>query len=171
MSETVTMTSEKPEKTDNQVKIGVQRTYLKTQRCECPNAPAIFKEKWKPEINTELSIHTQRLEADVYEVSLRLQVTAKVENKTAANIYVEQAGIITIQEASPEQIELLLNVYCPNLLYPYASRAVSTLASDSSLGQIYLAPVNFEEMYRKNKASQGKTPSVTIESPQEAVTH
>lgn len=155
---------------EGQVKIGVQRTYIKTQRCECPNAPAIFKNKWEPEVNTELSIHTQRLEDEVYEVSLRLQVTAKIENRTAANIHVEQAGIFAIQEAKPEQVELVLNVYCPNMLYPYASRAVSTLASDSSLGPIYLTPVNFEGMYQQNKAKQAEAKTSAVE-PKEKVIH
>ncbi len=152
---------ETPTITDQQVKVGVQRTYLKNQRCECPHAPLVFKAPWKPEITTELSIHHQRLEEDAFEVTLRLHVIAKNDGRTATTITIEQAGIFTIQEATPEQIGQVLNVYCAMMLYPYATRAVNTLATDASLGPIYLTPVNFDALYQQNKAKSEEEQGTT----------
>lgn len=125
----------------------VQRVYIKNLSYETSNTPAVFQEKWEPELNLDLNTEHNELAKDVYEVVLR--VTAKVtnNNKTAFLVEVEQAGIFTIQGPTKEQLEHLLNSFCPSLLFPYAREVISSEVMRGSFPQLVLSPINFDALY------------------------
>ena len=125
----------------------VQRVYIKNLSYETNNTPAVFQEKWEPELNLDLNTEHHELGKDVYEVVLT--VTAKVtnNNKTAFLVEVEQAGIFTIQGPTKEQLEHLLNSFCPSLLFPYAREVVSSEVMRGSFPQLVLSPINFDALY------------------------
>ena len=60
---------------------------------------------------------------------------------------VGQAGIFRIMNIPAEQIEPLVAVACPNVLFPYAREAVSDAVGRAGFQPIVLQPVNFEAMY------------------------
>lgn len=125
----------------------VQRVYIKNLSYETNNTPAVFQEKWEPELNLDLNSEHTELGKDVYEVVLT--VTAKVTNnaKTAFLVEVEQAGIFTIQGPNKEQLDHLLNSFCPSLLFPYAREVISSEVMRGSFPQLVLAPINFDALY------------------------
>lgn len=125
----------------------VQRVYIKNLSYETNNTPAVFQEKWEPELNLDLNTEHQELAKDIFEVVLT--VTAKVTNnkKTAFLVEVEQAGIFTIQGPTKEQLEHLLNSFCPSLLFPYAREVISSEVMRGSFPQLVLAPINFDALY------------------------
>ena len=53
-----------------------------------------------------------------------------------------------------EQIEPLIAVACPNILFPYAREAVSDAISRAGFQPIVLQPVNFEGMYMQRLQQQ-----------------
>ena len=59
----------------------IQRIYTKDVSFEAPNAPEIFRQEWKPEVNVDLQTKTNRLEDTIYEVVLHLTVTVKMQDK------------------------------------------------------------------------------------------
>lgn len=144
----------------------VQRIYVKDLSFETKNTPAIFQQRWEPELNLDLNTEILELEKNVYEVVLRVTATVKNQNATAFLVEVNQAGIFTIQGAPQEQMDHLLNSFCPNILYPYAREAITTEVSRGSFPQLVLAPINFDALYmqkleEKNKAQMSETSSET----------
>jgi len=141
----------------------VQRVYIKNLSYETNNTPAVFQEKWEPELNLDLNTEHYELGKDVYEVVLT--VTAKVtnNNKTAFLVEVEQAGIFTIQGPSKEQLEHLLNSFCPSLLFPYAREVVSSEVMRGSFPQLVLSPINFDALYVQQLEEQKKQHDVVTE--------
>lgn len=152
------------QKAENQHEFGIQKIYTKDMSFETPNSPAVFREQWQPEINLQLSNNTTNIGENVHEVVLSLTVTAKLGEKTAFLVEVQQAGIFTIKGYKEQDLGAMLGSYCPNMLFPYAREAISDLVTKGGFPQLLLAPVNFEALYQQHlqqKASAEKSPSTT----------
>ncbi|KMT64529.1 protein-export chaperone SecB [Catenovulum maritimum] len=125
----------------------IQRIFSKNISFETPNSPDIFKIQWKPEVQMDIDTKSQKLEGDNYEVVLSITVTAKVEDKTAFLVEVEQAGIFTITNLPPQQMAHTIGSMCPGILFPYAREAISNLVNRGTFPPLNLAPVNFDALF------------------------
>tara|TARA_Y100001937_G_C6961780_1_gene259212 strand:- start:36 stop:503 length:468 start_codon:yes stop_codon:yes gene_type:complete len=135
----------------------LQRVYLKDASFECPGAPDIFLQEWKPKMNVQLNNAARRIgEGNEYEVEVTVTVTAKSEDeqKTFYLAEVKQAGIFTLVGIDGEERDQLLGAYCPNVLFPYVREVVSDLVSKGSFPQMILQPLNFEGLYQQQRQQQ-----------------
>lgn len=140
----------------------IQRIYMKDSSYEAPNTPAVFQQKWEPELALDINTSSTELESTIYEVVLTLTATVKNQGAVAFLIEVKQAGIFTIENAPKEQLDHLLGSFCPGILFPYAREAITSQAIKGSFPQLVLAPINFDALYiqqmqEKNKASTGES--------------
>lgn len=129
------------------VEFSIQRIYTKDISFETPNSPDIFQVEWKPEIKVDLDTKSKSLTENVHEVVLTLTVTATLGEKVAFLCEVHQAGIFTLGNMPESQLAHAINAFCPNILFPYAREAVSSLVTRGSFPQLNLAPVNFDAMF------------------------
>lgn len=127
----------------------IQKVYLKDISFEAPHTPLIFTEKWAPNIDLQLSSTSQTVDENLYEVVLTVTVTAKLGDKSAFLVEVQQAGIFTIQGAG-ESLGHVLGSFCPNILFPFAREAVADLVTRGGFPQLLLAPVNFDALYAQH---------------------
>lgn len=139
---------------DGEQQFNVQKVYLKDASFETPNSPSIFTQDWDPNINVELNTKADRVADDVLEVVVTVTVTAKVNETTAYLCEVQQAGVFTVKGFEGEQMNMILGIHCPQILFPYAREAVSDLVAKGGFPQMLLAPVNFEGLYAQNRAQQ-----------------
>ena len=126
---------------------GIEKLYVKDLSVEVPNAPEIFLEQTAPEVEIQLNTQGRGVADGVFEVVLTVTVTAKIEDKTLFLVEVGQGGIFRVQNVPDEQVEPLLAVACPNILFPYAREVVSDAITRAGFQPIVLQPVNFEAMY------------------------
>ena len=98
----------------------------------------------------------------VFEVVLTVTVTAKLADKTVFLVEVGQAGIFRIMNVPEEQVEPLIAVACPNILFPYARETVSDAVTRAGFSPIVLQPVNFESMYMARMQEQ-QAPAETLQ--------
>ncbi len=141
----------------------VQRIYIKDISFEAPNSPAIFQENWTPEIKVGLSSETRRPGNDNLEVTLKVSVEAKHEDKTVFLVEVQQAGLFLAQGFNEQEMGAVSGVAAPNVLFPYAREAISDLVTRGSFPQFVLQPVNFEALYAQQR--QAKAAEAADESP------
>lgn len=125
----------------------IQRIYIKDVSFETPNVPQIFPKEWKPEVNIEMNSSSQLLSDNVYEVALRVTLTTKSNDEIAYICEVTQAGIFTILGFSGNQLQHCLGAYCPNILFPYAREAISSLVIKGTFQPVNLEPVNFDALF------------------------
>lgn len=139
-----------------QPQFNIQRVYVKDASFEAPNLPELFKEiaEWKPQINMELNTKSNALDDNNHEVVLSLTVTAKIGEKTAFLIEVQQAGIFLINGLDEAQLRHTLGAYCPTILYPYAREFISSLSNRGGFPPLNLAPVNFDALYAQHVKQQ-----------------
>lgn len=125
----------------------IEKLYIKDLSVEVPNAPAIFLETQAPEVSLQLQTSAQRLADDTFEVTLTVTVTAKIGEKTVFLVEIGQAGIFHIRNIPDENLEPLLSIACPNILFPYAREVVSDTVARAGFAPVILQPVNFEGLY------------------------
>jgi preprotein translocase subunit SecB len=141
---------------EEQVVFGIEKIYVKDLSLEIPNAPQIFLEQGAPAINVEFHTKAEQLGDGVYEAVLTVTVTSKLAegDKTLFLVEAAQAGIFRISNVPHEDIEPLLGIACPNILYPYAREAVSDMVTRAGFPPVVLQPMNFEAIYQHQKQMQ-----------------
>jgi preprotein translocase subunit SecB len=145
---------------DEQPVFGIEKLYVKDLSVEVPHAPEIFLEREAPQVEIQLGTAGRALGEGAYEVVLTVTVTTKLEDRTVFLVEIGQAGIFRIVNVPDEQVEPLVAVACPNILFPYAREAVSDAVTRAGFAPIVLQPVNFEAMYMQRlqeQASSGPT--------------
>ena len=137
-----------------QQQFALQKIYLKDLSFETPNSPAIFTEQWDPSVNVELQSSGSAVAENVHEVVLTVTVTAKLGEKTAYLVEVQQAGVFAVAGFNDEERAHMLGSYCPNILFPYAREAISDLVAKGGFPQMLLGPVNFDAMFAEHMQRQ-----------------
>jgi preprotein translocase subunit SecB len=155
---------------DQQPVFGIEKLYVKDLSLEVPNAPEIFLERTAPQVEIQLNTGGRSIGENLYEVVLTVTVTAKLGEKTVFLVEAGQGGVFRLQNVPQEQIEPLIAVACPNILFPYAREVVSDAVGRAGFQPIVLQPVNFEAMYMQrlqelsqqqgNQAAAPESPTV-----------
>lgn len=140
----------------------LQRIYIKDVSFESPNAPEVFRQEWKPEVNLEVNSGAQQVDPDIFEVVMKVTVTVKNQQKTAFIAEVQQAGLFLVKGFENLQMQHLLKGVAPNTLFPYAREAITDLVTRGTFPQFLLQPINFEAAFIENLRRQQE---------QEAATH
>jgi len=132
----------------------IQRIYTKDISFEAPNSPLIFQKEWQPEVKLDIDSSSSKLADSLYEVVLRVTVTATIEDETAFLCEVQQAGIFIVTGFDDEQLAHCFGAYCPNILFPYVRECISSLVNRGTFPQLNLAPVNFDMLYMSHLQQQ-----------------
>ncbi|GAA3563632.1 MULTISPECIES: protein-export chaperone SecB [Marinobacter] len=132
---------------ENQPQFALQRIYVKDLSFESPNSPDVFQEQWKPQVSLDLNTSHSKLSDNQFEVVLSLTVTAKVGEKVAYIVEIQQGGVFMVQGIEGPQLGQMLGAYCPNILFPYAREAIDGVVNKGSFPALMLAPVNFDAIY------------------------
>ena len=128
----------------------IERLYVKDLSLEVPHAPQIFLEQGEPEVDMRVSTGNSKLEDGYYNVDVT--VTAKLDNERTMFLNeVTQSGIFRMENIPEEDVQLLLGVACPNILFPYAREAISTSVTRAGFPPVLLAPINFEAIYQQQQ--------------------
>ncbi|MBX9675760.1 MAG: protein-export chaperone SecB [Methylotenera sp.] len=136
---------------DAQPGFSIEKLYVKDASLEIPNAPQIFTDRTQPQVNIELGNAAQKLDEGIFESAIKVTVTAKIGDKVAFLVEVTQAGIFAIRNIPEENIEMILGVTCPNILFPYAREVVSDLVTRAGFAPVLLNPINFEALFMQQK--------------------
>ncbi|RLA39169.1 MAG: protein-export chaperone SecB [Gammaproteobacteria bacterium] len=143
---------------EQQPAFAAQRIYLKDVSYEAPNAPGIFLQEWEPEVNVEMDNSVTELDENgVYDVQLKITVTAKTGDHVAYIAEVVQGGIFLVTGFEEKDRLRLTGAVCPDTLYPYAREALSNLMTKGSFPPFLLTPVNFDYIYNKRLEDSEKT--------------
>ncbi|QWE12358.1 protein-export chaperone SecB [Polynucleobacter sp. AP-Titi-500A-B4] len=125
----------------------IQRIFLKDLSLEQPNAPEIFLVVAEPQVQVEVDIAVNRIGEELFEVALSSTMTARVEGKVLFLVEANQAGIFEFRNIPAEQIDPMLGITCPTILYPYLRSNMADVISRAGFQPIHLNEINFHGMY------------------------
>jgi preprotein translocase subunit SecB len=132
----------------------IEKVYVKDVSLEIPNAPQVFLEAHQPQLEIQVRSDSTRFGDNLYEVAITVTVTAKAGEKTLFLAEVAQAGIFSLKNVPEADLEPLLAVACPTILYPYARETVSDLVTRGGFPPVLLQPVSFEALYAQRGQQQ-----------------
>ena len=141
----------------------IEKLYVKDLSLEIPHAPAVFLERESPQIDLQLHSQSTSIEEGLFEVTLTVTVTAKLVEKDKVIFLIEakQAGIFQLRNLPQEELEPILGVACPNILYPYLREVVSDVSVRAGFAPVLLGPINFDALYLQQKQQQAEKVPVT----------
>jgi len=125
----------------------IQRVYLKDLSLEQPNAPEILLIAKEPQVQVEADVSVTRLSEELFEVCVIATVTARIDSKVLFLIEANQAGIFEFTNIPPEQMDPMLGIACPTILYPYLRSNIADTISRAGFQPIHLNEMNFHGMY------------------------
>lgn len=130
----------------------IQRMYLKDLSLEQPNSPQILLEQAQPHVDINLGMQAAAVSEGIYEVAITATVTTKVNDKVLFLVEAKQAGIFEIRNLPDEQMQGILSIVCPQMIYPYLRAIVSDVCTRAGFPPILLTEVNFQAMFEAQQA-------------------
>lgn len=149
----------------NQPAFSIEKVYVKDISLEIPNAPQAFLESEAPQIDIQLHHRSEAIQTGYYQTVVTVTVTAKVQDRTLFLVEVGQAGIFVARNIPDADIETVLGIACPNILFPFAREAVADIVQRAGFPPVMLAPVNFEALYQAQKQAEAQQPAAEPASP------
>ena len=138
---------------DNQTPVfQIQRMYLKDLSLEQPNSPQILLEQSQPAVDIQLGLGAEAIADGIYEVAVTATVTTKVNDKVLFLVEAKQAGIFEIRNIPGEQLDQIIGIACPGIVYPYLRAIVSDVCTRAGFPPVLLSEVNFQAMYEAQRA-------------------
>ncbi len=132
----------------------IQRLYLKDMSLEQPNSPQILLEQGQPQVDIQLAMGAEPIAEAIYEVTVTATVTAKIKDKTLFLVEAKQAGIFEIRNIPQEQLQPIIGIACPGIVYPYLRAIVSDVCTRAGFPPVLLSEVNFQAMFEAQQAQQ-----------------
>lgn len=147
---------------EQQPSFQIEKIYVKDLSLELPNAPQVFLEAQGPQLEIQVRNEAQQFADGLYEVVVTVTVTAKAGEKTLFLAEAAQAGIFALRGVPPGEIEPVLAIACPTILYPYARETISDLVTRGGFPPVLLAPVSFEAIYAQRQQQAAEAPRIEV---------
>ena len=129
----------------------ISAQYIKDLSFENPHAPhSLFSADQKQTIDVAVDLKAQKLQDGVYEVTLHLTVRAFTKENSVFLVDLTYAGIFQISNIPTENMERVLMIDCPFIMFPYARRVVSDITRDGGFPPLTLEPIDFNQLYAQN---------------------
>ena len=132
----------------------IQRMYLKDLSLEQPNAPHILLEQQQPQVDINLALSAENVTDGIFEVCVTATVNTKVGDKTLFLVEAKQAGIFEIRNVPQDQVEGILGIVCPQMVYPYLRAIVSDVCTRAGSPPVLLTEVIFQAMFEAQQAQR-----------------
>ena len=129
----------------------IQRVYLKDMSLEQPNSPQIFLEQEAPNMEVAVDVGVEPLAEGIFESTVTITLTAKIADKVAFLVEGKQAGIFEARNIPLEQLDPLLGIGCPNIVYPYLRANIADMVTRAGFPPVHLSEINFEVFYQQRQ--------------------
>jgi preprotein translocase subunit SecB len=111
----------------------------------------------QPQIDVQLKVNIEKgKKPDIFHVSLMAKIDAKLHNPLFL-LELNYVGEFIIKEFPDDVMDVILYVECPRLLFPFARSIIANTISEGGFPSLYLAPVNFADLYQQQKEAKNQT--------------
>ena len=134
----------------------IEKVYVKDVSLEIPNAPNVFLEQAQPQLEVRIDTAAQAFADGYYEVTVSATVTARAGERTVFLVEASQAGIFAVRNVPAQELDPLLGIACPTVIFPYLRETISDLVVRGGFPPVLLAPLSFEALYLQRLQGQGQ---------------
>jgi preprotein translocase subunit SecB len=131
--------------------IVVHAQYIKDLSFENPNAPDILIDPpQQPDVQIGVNVGARGLNSEQYEVILSLSANAKTEEKALFLAELTYAAIVSAPGASRDDLNPLIMIEAPRLMFPFARAIISDMTRDGGFMPLSIQPIDFVAVYQSN---------------------
>ena len=133
----------------------VHAQYVKDFSFENPNAPKVLTENLgQPDVEISVSVGAKLVSGNQYEVVLNLGAKAVVAKMPMFLVDLTYAGLVSPQGVTGNDINPLIMIEAPRLLFPFARALISDATRDGGFMPLNIQPVDFVAVYKHNLERQ-----------------
>jgi preprotein translocase subunit SecB len=132
----------------------IEKIYVKDLSLEIPTAPQVFMQQAQPQLEVQINTAAQQFAEGLFEVTVTTTVTARAAERTLFLAEAAQAGIFSMRNVPQSELDPLLGIACPTILFPYLRETVSDLIVRGGFPPVLLSPVSFEALYMQRVQQQ-----------------
>jgi preprotein translocase subunit SecB len=156
------VSAQPPQPQQNQASFQIEKIYAKDVSLEIPNAPQVFVEQVQPQLEVQIGSEVNNFAEGLYEVTVSATVTAKAGERTVFLAEAVQAGIFSLRNVPAQELDPLLGIGCPTIVFPYLRETISDLVVRGGFPPVLLSPVSFEALYMQRLQQQGGGSQIEI---------
>ena len=150
-------TSAQPAQQAGQFPITVNAQYIKDFSFENPNAPrSLMTNGQPPNVEVNINVEARPLADDTYEVTLKVNAEAKTPEISCFVVELSYGCIMTLQGFPEEQIQPVLMIEGPRLLFPFARQIIADATREGGFPPLLINPIDFAAMYQQNVVAGGQ---------------
>ena len=127
----------------------VLNQYIKDLSFENPGVRV--NEQPNVDLGIDVQARPQNQQDGVFEVILKLNARAGTQDHALFLIELQYAGMFQVRGASQADMEAMLLIECPRLLFPFARRIVADLTQEGGFPALRIDPVDFTALYRQQR--------------------
>lgn len=147
-------------KQQNLPTIQINAQYVKDLSFEAPSMPFILTQmKSAPKISVDIDVKVNKTQSQgLYTVDLVSSIKAeKADDAKTVFICELTYGALVTLNLPAEQIEPVLLVEVPHLLFPYMRSIIANVTRESGLPPLQINPIDFAYLYREKLKNQKDT--------------
>ena len=133
---------------------GIITQYVKDLSVENPKAPDSFGWTEAPELDVQFNIAARQINDEVQEVTLRISVTAKMQQGTAYIVELSYCGLVGMRNMADDQKHAFIYAEAPRFLFPFARRVIADATRDAGFAPLVLDPIDFAAVYAQQLQAQ-----------------
>ena len=127
----------------------INAQYVKDLSFENPNIPGLLKLEAEPSVEMNIDVKGSNLDNDFYEVVLTLSCKGTSGETTLFVAELSYGSLISLNDVPEEQIQRILFVECPILMFPFARNIIADATRDGGYPPILMQPVDFQAIFDK----------------------
>jgi preprotein translocase subunit SecB len=139
--------AQQPQQQQQPATFQIEKVYVKDVSLEIPHAPRVFMEQAQPQLEVRIDTAADGFTEGYYDVTVSATVTARLGERTLFLVEVAQAGIFAVRNVPAEELDPLLGIACPTVIFPYLRETISDLVVRAGFPPVLLAPLSFEALY------------------------
>jgi len=135
---------------------GLISQYVKDLSVENPNAPACYQWADAPALDVQFNIASRPIDAEVHEIELKIQISAKADAGTAYIVDLTYAGLVGMRNLDEPSMHAFMFAEAPRILFPFARRVIADAVRDAGFAPLMLEPIDFNGLYIQQLAAQAQ---------------
>lgn len=142
--------------------------YLKDLSFENPRAPMSFGDQSAPQIEVDVNVNARSIDKTNYEVELSVSARARRNSDVVFVVETTYAGAFEIRNVPEDQLEAIMLVECPRLLFPFLRQIVADATRNGNFPPLMLEPIDFFAVYQQKNVQQAQAAQVKAPQPASA---
>lgn len=135
-------------------RFSVLTQYTKDFSFENPNAPrTLAAQQQGPKISLQINVNARQIGPTDYEVSLMLEGGAGEGADALFKFELNFAGVFRVENIPAEQVQPLVMIEGPRLLFPFARQIVAEAVRAGGYPPLYVDPIDFQGLYMQRLAA------------------